>query len=120
MRRISFALTQPQLLDGSKTVTRRLGWRNLEAGTELLGVNKCRGLKRGEKARKLARILVTRVTREPLSLCTTADAKREGFPHLTGAQFVEFFCREMRCDPMAEITRIEFEVLGLYATEVDQ
>lgn len=111
MRRMSFALTERQICDGTKTVTRRLGWRTLTAGTELLAVNKCMGMRPGEQARKLARIMVVSVNREPLSLCTNADARREGFPHMRGAEFVEFFCKHMKCDPMAEVTRIEFRVL---------
>ena len=111
MRRMSFALTERQILDGSKTVTRRLGWQTLRPGTELLAVNKCMGLKPGEQARKLARILVVGVCREPLFWCTHAEAKREGFPGLSGPQFVEFFCKHMKCDPMDEVTRIEFRVL---------
>ena len=35
MRNISFALTKQQFLDRTKTVTRRLGWKNLEVGTLL-------------------------------------------------------------------------------------
>ncbi|MEY4548962.1 MAG: hypothetical protein RL685_5157 [Pseudomonadota bacterium] len=36
MRRISFALTEQQFLDGSKDVTRRLGWRDVKPGQDLL------------------------------------------------------------------------------------
>ena len=35
MRMMSFALTEPQLMDGSKTVTRRTGWAELTPGTVL-------------------------------------------------------------------------------------
>lgn len=35
MRCMSFALTEPQLMDGSKTVTRRTGWQDLKPGTRL-------------------------------------------------------------------------------------
>jgi hypothetical protein len=69
------------------------------------------GLKRGESARKLARIRVVSVRREPLfEACESHEPAREGFPHMTGAEFVEFFCASQRCDPMAEVTRIEFKV----------
>lgn len=111
-RRMSFALTERQLLDGTKTVTRRLGWRNLEIGDQLLAVNKCMGLKPGEQARKLARIRVADVRREPLSDAgTDREARLEGFPHLSGTEFVEFFCAAMKCTPDTEVTRVEFEVL---------
>ena len=37
MKRISFSMTEPQFVDRTKTVTRRLGWRNLKPGEHLLG-----------------------------------------------------------------------------------
>lgn len=37
MRLMSFAYTPDQLLDGSKTVTRRVGWANLKAGERYVG-----------------------------------------------------------------------------------
>lgn len=112
MRRMSFALTERQLLDGSKTVTRRLGWKNLESGDELLAVNKCMGLKKGEKARVLARLIVTSVQREPLFWIQRSDVEREGFPDMSAAEFVEFFCTSMKCKEDTEVTRIEFEKLS--------
>jgi hypothetical protein len=48
-RNISFALTTAQFLDGSKDVTRRIGWKNLNAGDVLCAVKKGMGLKPGEK-----------------------------------------------------------------------
>jgi hypothetical protein len=39
MRNISFQLTQPQILARTKTVTRRLNWTGLKAGTLLQGVD---------------------------------------------------------------------------------
>lgn len=110
MRRMSFALTERQLLDGSKSVTRRLGWASLRPGDELLAVRKCMGLKKGERQHVLARIRVKDVRREPLARASVlGEATREGFPELEGYKFVEFFCRAMRCTPSAEVTRIEFE-----------
>ncbi len=44
MKNISFALTTKQFLDGSKTVTRRLGWANLKPGEILMACEKCMGL----------------------------------------------------------------------------
>lgn len=111
-RRMSFALTESQLLDGSKTVTRRLGWQNLRVGEELLAVDKAMGLKKGEKSRVLARIRVTSVSRIPAFDVTDKEAAREGFPHMSGREFVEFFCKAMKCTPMHEVTRIEFERVG--------
>lgn len=68
MRRMSFALTRTQLLDGSKDVTRRLGWANLKPGQRLLAVSKCMGLKPGEKADIYGEIEVVSVEREHLPL----------------------------------------------------
>lgn len=49
MRLISFALTEAQILDGSKLVTRRLGWTHAKVGDLLRPVRKCMGLRPGEK-----------------------------------------------------------------------
>lgn len=108
-RRMSFALTKAQLLDGSKTVTRRLGWRSLKAGDELLAVSKCMGLKPGERAEVYGHIRVVSVRRERLRAITPTDVAREGFPDMSPLGFVSMFCEHMGCDPEAEVTRIEFE-----------
>lgn len=109
MRRMSFALTERQLLEGTKTVTRRIGWWGLRKGDELLAVSKCMGLKRGEKARVLATLRVTDVVHGPLDGVTDEDAAREGFPEMTGAEFVAFFCKAMKCTPAQTVNRIEFQ-----------
>lgn len=109
MRVISFSATIPQIQNRTKTVTRRIGWKHLQPGQQLRGVYKAMGLKKGEKALTLAVIRVVDVRRERLTLCTDADAAAEGFPEMTGAQFVEFFCKTMGCLPDTEITRIEFD-----------
>ena len=109
MRRISFALTEAAFLDGSKDVTRRLGWKDLEPGTHLLAVNKCMGLRKGEHARIFGPIRVVSVRRERLCVITSGDVVREGFPDFTCEQFIDHFCDAMRCVPNAWVTRIEFE-----------
>lgn len=109
MRAISFSATIPQIQNRTKTVTRRLGWKTLKPGQELRGVEKAMGLKKGEKHKTLAIIKVTGVRQEPLNACTNKDAVAEGFPEMTGKQFVEFFCKAMRCTPCTDVTRIEFE-----------
>lgn len=108
MRLMSFALTERQLLDGSKTVTRRTGWRNLQPGQRLRAVQKAMGLKKGEKARTLAIIEVLSVRREPLCAVTDEEARREGFPEMSGAEFAAFFASSMQVDSSVEVTRIEF------------
>jgi hypothetical protein len=111
MRHMSFALTERQLLDGSKTVTRRLGWRTVKPGDELLAVRKTMGLRKGESHHALARIRVKSVRREPLCEMLAGDCAREGFPHMRPSDFVRFFCAANKCAPSREITRIEFELL---------
>lgn len=125
MRNMSFALTTPQILARTKTVTRRTGWRDLKPGTLLQAIEKGQGLKKGEKVRPLAVIRVTDVRREPLALIDADDVAREGFQESTPAGFVAMFCATHRvvdalefgtgkllyrkCEPADEVTRIEFE-----------
>lgn len=108
MRLMSFMLTTAQILDRSKTVTRRLGWEELAPGTRLKAVEKAMGLKNGERVNVLAEIEVVSVTQERLSLISAEDCAREGFPDLTPAQFVAMFCEHMRCKPTRRVNRIEF------------
>jgi hypothetical protein len=109
MRRISFALTEAAFLDGSKDVTRRLGWEHLKPGTELLAVNKCMGIRKGEHARIFGPIRVVSVRRERLCVITPSDVVREGFPDFTPELFIDHFCDAMGCPPNTVVTRIEFE-----------
>lgn len=110
---ISFFLTTRQFRAREKTVTRRLGWRDLQPGTVLMGVYKGQGLRKGEKVEKLGPIRVVDICRERLDNIVNrpSDCAKEGFPELTPWQFVEMFCREMGCTPRTIITRIEFEYL---------
>lgn len=107
-RRMSFSLTEPQFLDGTKDVTRRLGWATLRAGDEIVAVRKCMGLRKGERQTVLGRIHVVSVRAERLDAVTPEDVRREGFPDLTPAEFVDFFCRSSRCSVNVVVTRIEF------------
>jgi hypothetical protein len=111
VRNMSFALTESQLLDGSKTVTRRKGWRVLKVGDQLSAVRKAMGLKPGEKLHRLAVLEVVSVRREPLEAITADDCAREGFPRMSAAEFVEFFRRHMGGGTDQEVTRIEFKRL---------
>ena len=112
MKLISFSMTPEQILDRSKTVTRRMGWKGLAPGTQLRAVEKAMGLKRGEKVRDLAVIEVVDVRRELIEDITAADVVAEGFPDWTAERFVEAFCKAMRCDPADECVRIEFRYVG--------
>ncbi len=110
-RNISFALTTEQFLNRTKTVTRRLGWKNLKAGDIRMGCEKCMGLRPGEKLNRLGLIRAVKVWREPLCDITMDDVEREGFPGKDCKWFIEMFCREMGGRPYQRVTRIEFEYL---------
>ncbi len=110
MRNISFAITTEQVRSRTKTVTRRLGWVNLKEGEILQGVEKCQGLKKGEKIQPLCKIQVILVDREPLDDIIREDVIKEGFPEMTCEQFIKMFCKSHKgCTPSTIITRIEFE-----------
>lgn len=120
MRNISFALTTPQFIDGSKDVTRRLGWLFAKPGMILCAVKKSQGLKPGEKIERLGYIELIDVRREMLGRMTAdiyygyRETAREGFPvpHRLADpfKFIQFFCDSHKdCTPQTEITRIEFK-----------
>lgn len=85
MRNMSFSLTTPQILDRSKTVTRRMGWKFLKPGDRIRAVKKAMGLKKGEKVHQLAVLEVIDVRRQPLNVLrdgsawASAEIEREGF-----------------------------------------
>jgi len=120
-RNISFSLTTDQIKDQTKTVTRRKGWwkdtrgrRLLKEGDILNACVKCMGLRPGESIERICQIRVVDVRRERLSkMCQIGygwpEAEREGFPEMTGTQFVAMFCQKMGGKPDQEVTRIEFE-----------
>lgn len=112
MRSMSFAATIPQIQNRTKTVTRRIGWHKLKVGDQLKAVEKAMGLKKGEKQKVLAIIEVTDVRFEPLICVTNKDVAAEGFPEMTGGDFVEFFCKAFRCDRYQIVSRIEFKYVS--------
>lgn len=118
MRNISFMLTTPQYVDGSKDVTRRIGWLALKVGDLLCAAEKCQGLGKGGKMKRLGTIRVKSIRREKLEEMTKRwsygleECRREGFPNLNPAQFVLFFCKANKAQkvkPQTVVTRIEFE-----------
>lgn len=113
MRAMSFMLTTAQIIDESKDVTRRIGWEFLRPGERLRAVEKCMGLKKGEKQRQLKVIEVVSVTRVCLDNITQEDVVREGFAEMTPDDFVEMFCKSMKCNRNKIVQRIEFK----YVTE---
>lgn len=117
-RNISFSMTTPQFLDGSKDVTRRMGWKTLQPGAVLWAVEKAMGLKKGEKVKILGMIRIKHIRKEPLRRMIdepsygASECRREGFPQMRSADFVEFFCKGHKgCIPGSTVTRIEFERL---------
>jgi hypothetical protein len=114
MRNMSFALTADQILNQTKTVTRRLGWQFLRPGDLIQPVKKCQGLKAGEKVERLGPpIKVTSVRREPLEaiLNEWSGAALEGFSEMTTRQFWLFFSNANKCPLTATVTRIGFEYM---------
>jgi hypothetical protein len=114
MRHMSFALTTPQMLARTKTVTRRTRWLDVKLGTLLQAIEKGQGLKKGEKVRKLGVIRVIGVRREPLRLLGQPvygdrEAVLEGFPDLSGPQFLRRFLQHSGLARENLVTRIEFE-----------
>ena len=108
MRNMSFSLTEQQLLDGSKTVTRRLGWKFLKPGDHVMAVRKVRGIPKGEKVQRLAELEIVSARRERLFEITADEVRSEGFLGISPAAFVAMFCDAMKCQPATEVTRVEF------------
>lgn len=124
MRRISFNMTQEQVLKRTTTVTRRLGWRNAKVGERLRAVDRLRS----KDAKTLAIIEVVSVRREPLfNLLREADGSgydggennpyaisemiAEGFPGMRPLDFVELLTKGNGLSTHAnnvDVTRIEF------------
>jgi hypothetical protein len=113
---MAFSHTTPQILDRSKTVTRRTGWRYVKPGDLIEAVEKARGLKKGERVPALGVLRVVSVRVELLSRLVT-DARyaedelpREGFPCWSRDDFIAMFMRANRVKtPTINVTRIEFE-----------
>lgn len=120
MRNMSFAMTTEQIQNRTKTVTRRMGWKNLEPGTLVRAVRKGMGLKKGEKVEELAIIRIKDVRQDRLLNLLDEieygieEVKREGLvdhPIVKGSPwtFVDWFAETHHCDVDSAVTRIEFE-----------
>lgn len=118
MRRASFRHTQEQMrvgaaaarasadgyagfVPGGKDITRRVNWRWAQAGMFLLAVEKTQGIRRGDLVETFGVVELLSVTREPLNHIALrargpiGDVEREGFPGMTGREFVRMFCEHM-------------------------
>jgi hypothetical protein len=111
MRHMSFMLTQPQVRARTKTVTRRLGWMCAYPGLQVLAVEKCQGLKKGEKVVPLCVIRIKDSRWEPLGAITKEDCIAEGFPEMEPQDFIDMFCKHNKVTPYVRVNRIEFEYL---------
>lgn len=116
-RHMSFMLTTRQVIEETKTVTRRLRWLHAKPGMELIAVEKGQGLGPGGKVNRLKRIRIKDVRKEPLSAMLeepygSEEAEKEGYPGMTGAEFVAMFCEHMHvAEETRQVTRIEFEYI---------
>jgi len=110
MRRMSFFLTTKQVRNRTKTVTRRIGWWDLEPGEHVGAFVKCRGLKKGESAEWIDELRTVSATPEPLCAITKEDVVKEGFPNMSVEEFIAFFCKTHKgATPQTTVNRIEFE-----------
>jgi hypothetical protein len=106
---MSVALTTDAVRRRQRTVTRRVGWQMLTPGDQLTLCPTVRGRRHGEQLDRIVTVDVVSVRREPLNTITPADVTAEGFPDMTPAQFVEFFCSTHHgVTATSEITRIEW------------
>lgn len=111
MRNMSFAMTTQQILDESKTVTRRFGWWFLKPGDQIQAVKKAMGLRAGEKTEKLKVLEIVSTRSEPLNTITQEDVIAEGFPGWTPEQFVNMLISHYKCKPCDICNRIEFKYI---------
>ena len=111
-RNMSFMLTTEQFKNQTKTVTRRLGWDFIKPGDIVNGCEKCQGLRKGEKIKKLGQIRIISTVANKLKFITPEDCAREGFPEMAPEEFIEFFCRHNKCTPDTYVNRIEFEYIN--------
>ena len=114
-RNMSFMLTTQQMYNKTKTVTRRMGWRFLKPGDIVQAVEKCQGLRKGEKVVKICLIRILSNRPEQLGNMNRLyyglqEVIKEGFPDTTPIEFQDMFCKSHKgCTPTTFVNRIEFE-----------
>lgn len=114
MRIMSFSTTVDQIRKETKTVTRRLGWKFLKPGDEIMAVVKCLGLRKGDKIEKIRPLSIVNVNRQVLYLnISEEEVIKEGFPDMSSLDFVKMFCKINKCDEFVELTRIEFKYIPI-------
>lgn len=110
-RNMSFSLTTDQILNRTKTVTRRNGWWFLKPADVVNAVEKAMGLKKGEKVKRICEIRIISTWAEPLNAITGDDVEKEGFPDWTPQEFIEMYSKHNRCLDTDPVNRIEFEYI---------
>ena len=118
-------MTKQQVRDRTKRVTRRLNWwtnkngnRIVQVGDVLCGCEQVQG-RRGKPLVRMGLIKITKLRRERLGLMCddlvygAREARLEGFPEMTGSEFVKFFCDSAgpSVNESTIVTRIEYEYL---------
>lgn len=106
MRRMSCALTIPQVVARTKTVTRRAvdTWVTLSVGDELALIEKGMGLPKGSQQVILAHVVVTSVRVEPIGLLASdvrygrQEVALEGFAGYDPAAWAEWWCQSHHVD----------------------
>lgn len=111
MKNMSFAMTTEQVVDRTKTVTRRFGWWKVKPGDRIRAVRKAMGLKKGEKIQPLAIIEVVSATPEYLNCITKEDCIKEGFPDFEPRDFIDMLCEHYKVTQHKIVNRIEFRYI---------
>lgn len=115
MRLMSFFLTTAQVRARRKFVTRREGWADLVRGQHFMAIVKGQGIPKGGKVERLCELVcmdnrpevLRRMVVEPAY--GKREAELEGFPEMTGAQFVAFYCKANGVGEDHVVNRILFE-----------
>lgn len=93
----------------------------MKHGERFVAIERNQGLKKGEKQVVLATLEVEALSQLPLKEITewdevvdgefrfNGDCVLEGFPKLSGQQFIEMFCKSMKCAPETMVYRIQFK-----------
>ncbi len=111
-RNMSFSLTTEQVRNKTKTVTRRDGWWFLKPGDIVNACEKCMGLKKGQRVKRICQIRIKSTSAQPLHLINEEDVTLEGFPYWGAAQFVRFFVKTHPGVSLYKLlNRIEFEYI---------
>jgi len=93
-------------MPSTRDIRRRIkGVKNIRQVTRAMNMIAAARLRRAQTKAESARPYAERLS----AILQEADGPaKEGFPDMTGEQFVDFFCKHMKCDPLQEVTRIEF------------